>query len=516
MKDKLERRDFLKLSALAAAGSYATLFEKQAVRLAGSASGENILIVVFDTLSAKHLSLYGYQRNTTPNIERIAQRGIVYHEHYAGGPYTTPGTASLLTGTYPWTHRAFRVQSQVAKEFENKNIFSLFEDYHRIAYTHNPVANTFLRQFLSSLDTYIPRQDLFLLEDYVLEKLLINDYDTASIFKRQLYVQNDGDFYSLFLPNLLRKTDRFERQKRYLEKKYAEEFPRGLPGELNHFILEDGINAMQGTLPSLDSPYLAYYHFFPPHAPYTTRRDFYDAYNNDGYEPVKKPEHLFSRKISWKNLVKNRRAYDEFILYVDHEFGRLYDYLESSGHLDNTWVIFTSDHGELFERGIKGHFTESLHQPVVNVPLIILPPGQTKRVDVYDNTSCVDLIPTLLNIANRDIPEWLEGELLPPYGPVIPNREIYALQARHEPMSQPIKAATAMLVKNEFKLTKYFGYAKVKREVKGDGLYELYNIHDDPEELNNLYESMPDVAGELTEILNNRIEKENAPYLPRK
>lgn len=153
---------------------------------------------------------------------------------------------------------------------------------------------------------------------------------------------------------------------------------------------------------------------------------------------------------------------------------------------------------------------------MVNVPLIILPPGQTKRVDIYENTSCVDLIPTLLNIANRDIPEWLEGELLPPYGPVIPNREIYALQARHAPMSQPIKAATAMLVKNEYKLTKYFGYAKVKRAVKGDEMYELYNIHDDPEELNNLYESMPEVASELTEILNKRIEKENAPYLPKK
>ena len=349
---KINRRDILKLSGLSSLSLSQSYFSGSPLKLFQGGNKQNILIVVFDTLSAKNMSLYGYPRSTTPNILRIAQRGIVYHEHYAGGPYTTPGTASLLTGTYPWTHRAFRVQSQVAKEFENKNIFSLFEDYQRIAYTHNPVANTFLRQFLSSLDTYIPRQDLYLLEDYILEKLLINDYDTASIFKRQLYVQNDGDFYSLFLSNLLRKTDRFERQKQYLERKYAEEFPLGLPGELNHFVLEDGIDAMQGTLLSLDSPYLAYYHFFPPHAPYTTRRDFFDAFNNDSYEPIKKPEHLFSQKNSWKALVKNRRAYDEFILYVDHEFGRLYDYLVSSGHLDNTWVIFTSDHGELFERGI--------------------------------------------------------------------------------------------------------------------------------------------------------------------
>ncbi|MDH5646998.1 MAG: sulfatase-like hydrolase/transferase, partial [Candidatus Heimdallarchaeota archaeon] len=90
---------------------------------------QNILIIVFDTLSAENISLYGYARETMPNLSRIADRATVYHQHYAGGPFTTPGTASLLTGTYPWTHRAFGIQGKVIDKFIDKNIFSLFSDY---------------------------------------------------------------------------------------------------------------------------------------------------------------------------------------------------------------------------------------------------------------------------------------------------------------------------------------------------------------------------------------------------
>jgi hypothetical protein len=52
---------------------------------------------------------------------------VVYHNHYAGGNYTTPGTASLLTGTLPWKHRAFQPGGNVDEAYVEKNIFSAFE-----------------------------------------------------------------------------------------------------------------------------------------------------------------------------------------------------------------------------------------------------------------------------------------------------------------------------------------------------------------------------------------------------
>src|SRR5688572_25448852 len=102
MKD-INRRDVLKIAAslsLGAIGSPLVRFIRAGEQ--GATDKKNVLIVVFDAFSARHISLYGYDRLTTPNLSRLADRAVVYHNHYAGGNFTTPGTASLLTGTLPW------------------------------------------------------------------------------------------------------------------------------------------------------------------------------------------------------------------------------------------------------------------------------------------------------------------------------------------------------------------------------------------------------------------------------
>lgn len=128
---------------------------------------------------------------------------------------------------------------------------------------------------------------------------------------------------------------------------------------------------------------------------------------------TEKPKSFFSKNIPQIELNKSRQDYDSFILHVDSEFGRLFQFLEDNKILDNTWVIFTSDHGEMHERGIWGHMTRSLHQPVVKIPLIIWEPGQQSRKDIFANTSAVDLLPTLLH--EHAVPDWLECKILPPY-----------------------------------------------------------------------------------------------------
>jgi hypothetical protein len=71
-----------------------------------------------------------------------------------------PGTASLLTGSYSWTHRAFNFNGQVLPEYRTKNIFSLFERHYRLAFSHNAQVNNLLNQFFKQLDYYKPRQEL--------------------------------------------------------------------------------------------------------------------------------------------------------------------------------------------------------------------------------------------------------------------------------------------------------------------------------------------------------------------
>ena len=100
MKSAINRRDFLKLAGLLPLSAAAPGFAKLITR-PQQAKGQNVIVVVFDAFSAYNISLYGYQRDTTPNLARLARRAIVYHNHLAGSNFTTSGTASLLTGTLP-------------------------------------------------------------------------------------------------------------------------------------------------------------------------------------------------------------------------------------------------------------------------------------------------------------------------------------------------------------------------------------------------------------------------------
>ena len=116
MRNQITRRDFLKLAGLLPL-SYATpRLVDSLKKIDQSGIIQNVVIVVFDAFSAHNISLYGYRRETTPNIARWAERAVVYHNHYAGGNFTTPGTASLLTGTYPWTHRAFGLDKKFVEK----------------------------------------------------------------------------------------------------------------------------------------------------------------------------------------------------------------------------------------------------------------------------------------------------------------------------------------------------------------------------------------------------------------
>src|SRR5215216_3210904 len=226
MKNRFNRRDFLKLASLLPLGLSAPRLSRilDAHALAQE-KPKNVLVIIFDALSAYDISFYGYDRQTTPNIDRLAKRAVVYHNHFAAGNFTTPGTASLLTGVLPWTHRALNLNSKVADPYLTKSIFRAFNDYYRIAYSHNGFANTFLKQFQNDLDELIPRESLYLESyDSLISTLFKNDDDIASVsWVRNMKVNEEGSAYSLFLSHLYERL-----QERKIES-LKPLFPRGLP-----------------------------------------------------------------------------------------------------------------------------------------------------------------------------------------------------------------------------------------------------------------------------------------------
>jgi len=509
MRKSITRRDFLKLSGALSAGlmGYPFLKIMPSASQVDTDGKKNILIIVFDAFSARHISTYGYSRETTPNITRLAERAIVYHNHHAGGNFTTPGTASLLTGTLPWQHRAFSINALVVNTMADKSIFHAFHNYHRIAYSHNPVAVKLLNQFSSGLEENIPMDRFYLQSDKLIQRLFSNDLDTAEVGWIRTIKKDEGYSYSLFLSAIYEyyQKDKFA--------SLAPQFPLGIPrtsGD-NYFTLEmiiDWLSVQAGGFPR---PFLGYFHLLPPHYPYFTRREFHNVFRDDGFQPAHKDPDLFSEPpISYPVLKQWHELYDEYILYVDREFGRLFDQMERSGLLEDTWVILTSDHGELFERGIRGHATPVLYEPVIHIPLIIFEPGRSTRTDIYAPTSAVDLLPTLLHVTGEQPADWSEGFVLPPFSQeILTPRNIYAVQSVHTLPNEPLTHVTLMQTKEDYKLMYFTGY----EELKGRERIELYNLAEDPEEMNNLYATKSGIGKALLDELKSKLSEMNKPYL---
>src|SRR5512139_1878498 len=114
--NSINRRDFLKILASLPLIKVAGDLAERGIRLSAAHEQDspNVMIVIFDALSAHNMSLYGYPRQTTPNISRFAEIATVFHQHYSSGNFTSPGTASILTGVYPWSHRAYHLNATVS------------------------------------------------------------------------------------------------------------------------------------------------------------------------------------------------------------------------------------------------------------------------------------------------------------------------------------------------------------------------------------------------------------------
>jgi arylsulfatase A-like enzyme len=468
----------------------------------------NILIFLFDALSARHLSLYGYHRETTPNLVRFADRATVYHSHYSTSNFTSPGTASLLTGTYPWSHRAFNQAGIVERRRVDRNLFKLLGgSHHRIAFPQNVWSLLLLNQFGDSVDTLVDPGQWSLYDGSPLDDPFGNDADAA--------FRAVSDFlfgHSALAGSLLLASAHRLRTYAYEElglAKYEALYPRGLPFALDRvfFTLEDVTDGLAQLLLSQRQPYLAYFHLFPPHDPCRPRREFIGVFQ-DGRTSIRKPIHPLATGFEPEFLDRQRLEYDEYIAHLDAEFGRLCDFMDKQGIFDSSYVVFTSDHGEMFERGALGHAAPLLHEPVIRIPLLISRPGQQRRADVYTSTSSVDVLPTLLAALEKPVPDWCEGQGLPASDnePSSHDRSIYALEAVKSVAHRPLSVGTLALIRDQYKLSYYFGYDELEDH------YELYDLANDPEELQDLYPTSGSMAADLQHELQEKLLEINRPY----
>lgn len=462
-------------------------------------------------MSARHLSLYGYPRQTTPNLDRFAERATVYHAHTASGNYTTPGTASLLTGLYPWTHRALQFGGLVRRHLEDLNVFRLLgEKYYRYVFSQNLLSDVLAAQFSADVDEHLPPTSFSIGgNDQVTDKLPHDRALAWHAFSDFLFA------LSPYLPasliggylnsvNSLRKT-------RYYRAEHVPGHPYGAPLLANYNVSYTNERLFSGLALEIErlhdrcQPYFAYFHLYSPHEPYKPHRRFTDLFL-DSYRPPFKPHHPRGGQFTDEDLLAKRLRYDQLIANVDAEFGSLLDKMEAVGALENTCIIVTSDHGQLFERGDHGHGTDLMFEGVLHIPLLISMPGQSRRKDVYTPTSSVDLLPTLLKIVGQQIPAELEGMAFPEFGGVIdPERPIFAVQAPGNSAFAPLTKGSMSMRKGAYKLIAYLDGA--------EQTFELYDLEADPEELNDLYGKDLALSNRLKDEFLSALEQANRPFI---
>jgi arylsulfatase A-like enzyme len=192
--------------------------------------------------------------------------------------------------------------------------------------------------------------------------------------------------------------------------------------------------------------------------------------------------------------------YDGEIAYTDYHLGRLFDWMEQSGRLDNTIIVIMSDHGESFgERMVYKHNSQ-LYDEQMRVPMIVYVPGQAPR-RIRDYVTTVDLGATILNLIGIDVPAEYAGVTLLPLmrGQPFIHPPIYG---EHAIIGESIYAGPEKTVDPEtrkYMVVTQDGFKLIYN--RNFFCFELFDLKNDPLELHNLYDRMPQKAAEMRALV---------------
>ena len=281
---KISRRDFLKLAGVTAATALAS--RPLLLRQKADSDRPNIIIILCDSFSARHLSLYGYPRKTTPYMDAFAERATVYHKHYSGGNFTTTATASMLTGMIPWKHRALNLGGLVRSEFVSTNPYTLLgSEYQRFSFSQNPFPDRLMGQYHKDIDRFLPPTSYSLQKDVPLLRLFDDDRALSSLTIEDflLSIQDDTVSGSALFGSMNKVRNLLNSDNQKIA------YRNGLPEILDSWSLISylneevyaGIHSEISRLASGSAPYFAYFHLYSPHFPYRPRNSFQKMFQDD-------------------------------------------------------------------------------------------------------------------------------------------------------------------------------------------------------------------------------------------
>ena len=454
----------------------------------------NIILLTIDALSAPHMSLYGYARPTTPKLAQFAQGAVTFDRAYANGNYTTPGIASILTGTPPWTNRALQLPVWPLARTRITSLPAVLERAgYRTGYVStNPIAGAFKQGF--------------------------GGYFRFARTDRTGHVTLCADSLSRYLRYVCAASELSPLQE--LDD-LVTDFQHS-PDNLEH-------DPRLATAPALhwlatvkrDRPIFLWIHLFPPHSPYAAPPPWLGR-----FDPSALDRNVASTQPHWAwelSQLSNAQAstlearYDESVAYADFYAG---DFLERALHLlgPDTAIVVTADHGESFTHGYGAHTGPGLYDEIIHIPLILKLPDETtgKRCDTP--VQQVDIAPTLAALAGVAAPgDWAGESLLDACagthaGEPAPERPIFSMNFEQNPRFAALRTGSVAVIRGRWKLVHYMGalhypYMPPLHD-------ELYDLISDPGEQQDLAAAQPAVVAQLRALIDAALARHGGRVRP--
>jgi arylsulfatase len=442
----------------------------------------------------------------TPNIDQLVERGVAFENAYTQCPICTPSRATFLTGQYPATHHVHRN----GNEFFSANGKLVTKIFAESGYDCGLVGKLHLAR---SQDVVEKRTD-----------------DGYRFFKWSHHPQPDwieGHDYADWL-----ETEKGVDPEELYKDLRGVPYSPGVPAEYHQttWCTEMALNFLNEKR---DGPWLLSINPFDPHPPFNPPQSFIDRYNPEelpyplfkdsdlerqkafanvdqqtveAYNPYSydtKKEHTAGQKTADDAASNPPGSYDARLIkayyyamieLLDEQFGRIVSYLDETGQLENTIIIFTSDHGELLgDHGLiyKGcRFFEGL----VHVPMIISWPERLMAgLKSKALVELVDLPPTLLEAAGLETPYYMQGKSLVSLMKGERNLDYhkqYVISEFNDAIDLPDASHGTMYFDGRYKSIMYHDRS----------LGELFDLETDPGEFDNLWDK-PEHSQLKTELL---------------
>lgn len=429
----------------------------------------NILILMADQMQGRLLE--PDHPCKTPNLDRLASRGVRFRNGYTTNAVCSPARAGLMTGLLPHNHGVLEVT-----HCTDGDQSCLREDKPHFAQRLSEAG--YLTGYFGKW--HVERSNELERFGWQVNGSLGTELATAK--QTELLGPNPPE-PTITHEHVLENPEGYARGRLYAVTDVPPE-KRGM-GIATSMALDFLDQALQGQ-----APWCCFASVTEPHDPFVCGRDAFAQYDVDSVElPPNVHDELYDKpgiyRVAsrvWQHMSQRDKqeaaaCYWALTTEIDGQFGRLLDRIEAAGQLDNTTVILTADHGELL--GAHGLYCKNISgfEEVYNIPMLVAGPGVARGVTTDARVGSHDLCPTLCELGGAraiDVPD---------------SRSFAGLLGDPSAHEDEFDEGFAEYHGTRIKLTqRVYWKGPWKYLFNGFDVDELYNLDDDPYELNNLAE----------------------------